>query len=195
MEESSSKTIKESTFTPEGREDILAVAIGRPMHLRRVQGVGKFIGICQFFGPPTSHHSKAHVNEEVLKGIREEIRQEMREEISEMKKEYGYMLAQLKKEYSDMRAQLLTEVRAKLASPSGQPRNPPQPTPLCISTKGSYDVSPEHTFPIIDANYELFCDDALQCLVALDVRDATTRVPVPTMEVQTVGQAPGNFIL
>ncbi|BAT79824.1 hypothetical protein VIGAN_02276400, partial [Vigna angularis var. angularis] len=71
----------QGTFTPEGREDILAVAIGRPEHSGRVRGVGKFIGIRQFFGPPTSHHSKAHVSEEVLKGIREEIRQEMREEI------------------------------------------------------------------------------------------------------------------
>ncbi|BAT82501.1 hypothetical protein VIGAN_03253000 [Vigna angularis var. angularis] len=49
----------QGTFTPEGREDILAVAIGRPEHYGRVQGVGKFIGIRQFFGPPTSHHSKA----------------------------------------------------------------------------------------------------------------------------------------
>ncbi|XP_052734972.1 uncharacterized protein LOC128197373 [Vigna angularis] len=210
----------QGTFTPEGREDILAVAIGRPEHSGRVRGVGKFIGIRQFFGPPTSHHSKAHVSEEVLKGIREEIRQEMREEINEMKKEYGDMRAQLKKEYSNMRAQLLADVRAEFASSSSQPRNFPQPSHLCISTKESCDVSPQNASPTIDADYELFSDDALQCLVALgkmytlgstmhhetittdmmrvvvvDVRDATARVPVPTEDVQTVGQAPGNFIL
>ncbi|XP_052731652.1 uncharacterized protein LOC128196086 isoform X4 [Vigna angularis] len=73
---------------------------------------------------------------------------------------------------------------------------------------------------MLPKDYELFSDDALQCLVALgkmytlgstmhhetittdmmrvvvvDVRDATARVPVPTEDVQTVGQAPGNFIL
>ncbi|WVY89736.1 hypothetical protein V8G54_035250 [Vigna mungo] len=168
----------QGTFTPEGREDILAVAIGRPEHSGCVRGVGKFIGIRQFFGPPTSHHSKAHVSEEVLKGIKEEISQEMR--------------AQLKKEYSDMRAQLLAYVRAELASSSSQPRNPPQPSHFCVSTKESCDASPQNAYPTIDADYELFTNDALQCLVALD---ATARVPVPTQDVQTMGQAPGNFIL
>ncbi|XP_022642752.1 uncharacterized protein LOC106775417 [Vigna radiata var. radiata] len=145
------------------------------------------------------------------------MKEEMREEISKMKKEYGDIRAQLKKEYSDMRVQLLAEMRAELASPLGQPRNPPQPTPLC---KESCDVSPQYTSSTVNANYELFSDDALQCLVALgkmytlgstihhetittnmirvvvvDVRVANARVPVPTQEVQIVGQAPGNFIL
>jgi len=32
-------------------------------------------------------------------------------------------------------------------------------------------------------------------VVVVDVRDVTARVPVPTQEVKTVGQALGNFIL
>ena len=32
-------------------------------------------------------------------------------------------------------------------------------------------------------------------VVVVDVRDALAPIPVPTEEVQTVGQAPGNFIL
>ncbi|WVY93816.1 hypothetical protein V8G54_032904 [Vigna mungo] len=121
----------QGTFIPEGREDILAVAIGRPEHSGRVFEVL------------------------VLKGIREEIRQEMREEMREE-------ISEMKKEYSDMRAQLKKiEMRAELASPLGQPRNPPQPTPLCISIKESCDVSPQHTSPTVNADYELFSDDAL----------------------------------
>ncbi|KOM48161.1 hypothetical protein LR48_Vigan07g186500 [Vigna angularis] len=95
------------------------------------------------------------------------MREEMREEISEMKKEYDDMRAQLKKEYSDMQAQLLADVRAELAFSSSQPRNLPQPSHLCISTKESCDVSPQNASPTIDVDYELFSDDALQCLVAL----------------------------
>ena len=37
--------------------------------------------------------------------------------------------------------------------------------------------------------------DDMMRVVVVDVRDATARVPVPTQEVKTVGQAPGNFIL
>jgi len=37
-------------FTPEGRHDILAVAIGQPKHPGRVCGAGLGVGIRQFFG-------------------------------------------------------------------------------------------------------------------------------------------------
>ena len=37
-------------------------------------------------------------------------------------------------------------------------------------------------------------DDMIR-VVVVDVRDAAAPVPRPTEEVQTVGQAPGNFIL
>lgn len=66
----------------------------------------------------------------------------MREEMSEMKKEYCNMLAQLKKEYYDMREQLLVEVWAELATHLGQSTNSPQqPSLICISIKGNFDVS------------------------------------------------------
>ncbi|KOM31981.1 hypothetical protein LR48_Vigan01g153700 [Vigna angularis] len=61
-----------------GREDILAVVIGHTEHLECVCGVGKFVGIHQFFGLLSTHHSKGHVNEEVFKSIKKEIIQEMR---------------------------------------------------------------------------------------------------------------------
>jgi len=43
-------------------------------------------------------------------------------------------------------------------------------------------------------HHATIADDMMR-VVVVDVRDATTRVPVPTQEVKTVGQAPGNFIL
>jgi len=36
-------------FTPEGRHDILAAAIGRLEHPGRVYGAGSGVGICQIF--------------------------------------------------------------------------------------------------------------------------------------------------
>jgi len=140
----------------------LAVAIGRPEHPGRVRGVGKFVGIRQFFGPPSANHNKVNINEEVIMSIKEEMREQMREEIrEEIKKE-------MKKEYFDMKAQLLSDMRAELASPSAQPCNPhQQPSIICVSTKGSCDVPLEEASLIGDADYELFIDDLLQSLVAL----------------------------
>ena len=37
-------------------------------------------------------------------------------------------------------------------------------------------------------------DDMIR-VVVVDVRDAAAPIPIPTEEVQTVGQAPGHFIL
>jgi len=83
----------------------LAVAIGRLEHHRRVRGVGKFVGIHQFFGPPSANHNKVNINEEVIMSIKEEMREQMREEIrEEIKKE-------MKKEYFDMKAQLLADMK------------------------------------------------------------------------------------
>jgi len=48
----------------------LAVVIGRPEHPGRVRGVGKFVGICQFFGPPSANHNKVNINEEVIMSIK-----------------------------------------------------------------------------------------------------------------------------
>jgi len=70
----------------------LTVAIGRLEHPGRVSGVGKFVGIRQFFSPPSANHNKVNINEEVImsiKEMREQMREEIREEIKkEMKKKY-----------------------------------------------------------------------------------------------------------
>ena len=43
-------------------------------------------------------------------------------------------------------------------------------------------------------HHQKIADDMIR-VVVVDVRDAVARIPVPTKEVQTVGEAPGNFIL
>lgn len=82
------------------------VAIGLLEHPRCVRGIGKFVGINQFFDLLSTHHSKAQIIEEVImytkEEIRQEIKEEMREDISEFKKEYCDMWAQLRNEYSDV---------------------------------------------------------------------------------------------
>jgi len=42
--------VKEGKWTPEGRDDILARAIGKKEHPGRVRGVSSCIGITKYFG-------------------------------------------------------------------------------------------------------------------------------------------------
>ena len=40
------------SFVSQGRDDILAVAIGKPEHPGRVRAIGQGVGIRQYFGHP-----------------------------------------------------------------------------------------------------------------------------------------------
>ncbi|WVY91791.1 hypothetical protein V8G54_037305 [Vigna mungo] len=70
------------TFTPQGCENILAVAISHLKHLDVFVVSEKLLAFVNYFGPPSNNHSKAHVTEE-----------EMRDEINKMKKENDDMWA------------------------------------------------------------------------------------------------------
>ncbi|WVZ04709.1 hypothetical protein V8G54_018055 [Vigna mungo] len=126
------------SFTQEGRDDILAVAIGRPEHPGYIRSVGRGVGLKQFFGGPTR----------------------------------------------------------KIASLGLAIQVPPKGASHVASTKGSCPV-PEESGDGADVpvDCELYVDDAHLHLVALDIKDSSARVPLPSEEVQTVGQAPGNFII
>ncbi|KAL6517095.1 hypothetical protein OROHE_017801 [Orobanche hederae] len=56
----------QGSFTPEGRHDILAEAIGRPEHPGRVRRIGFGVGIRDYFG--RSSRRSASINESVTKG-------------------------------------------------------------------------------------------------------------------------------
>ncbi|KAL6577183.1 hypothetical protein OROMI_011459 [Orobanche minor] len=59
-------------FTPEGRRDILAEAIGRRGHPGRVRGIGFGVGIRDYFGR-SSHRSASSINESVLEELMKKI--------------------------------------------------------------------------------------------------------------------------
>ncbi|XP_052724022.1 uncharacterized protein LOC128193876 [Vigna angularis] len=65
-------------FTQEGRQDILATAIGRPEHPGRVRGAGTGIGIRQFFGSSSRPYSYEKMKEEIRKEMTQEITKKVR---------------------------------------------------------------------------------------------------------------------
>lgn len=140
-------------FIPQGREDILTVAIGRPEHPGRVRAAGRGVGIRKFFGPPPRYYSKLHLSETEMESLKEDIRKEIKKEV-----------------YSELKKELLLDMRAELASMSVKPSvAPSEPSPIRISTKESCDApeGSEEVGPTILADCELYIDDPLEYLVAL----------------------------
>ena len=144
----------QGSFTPQGRQDILATAIGTPEHPGRVRAAGRGVGIRQFFGPPSSSScSKPHMSEVDFESLKDQLREEIRREV-----------------YSNLKAELLSDMRAELASMSAQPSvAPTEPSPIRVSTRGScgpLDTSAE-VAPATAADCELYIAGPPERLVAL----------------------------
>jgi len=75
-------------FIPEGRHDILAVAIGRPKHPRRVCGTGSEVGIHQIFGS-SSCQSSCSQCADYEQRMKEIITTQVREELMRQFEHYG----------------------------------------------------------------------------------------------------------
>ncbi|WVZ18934.1 hypothetical protein V8G54_006256 [Vigna mungo] len=83
------------SFTQEGLDDILAVVIGRPEHPGYIRGVGRGVGLKQFFGGPTRKVTLAQLSESGKKVLRNEFKKEM---------------------FSELRDELLGEIKSEIAS-------------------------------------------------------------------------------
>nr|WNP90956.1 hypothetical protein [Medicago sativa] len=185
----------QGTFVPQGRKDILAEAIGKPEHSGFVRGVGRGVGIKQYFGPLSRDSTPPVFSSEQLKTIKVELTQQIKEELMQDLEAMGFS-----------------------KKPSNFPTHSPN-TVVPASTKGSSSVVP----PIpeedeIPERCELYVDDFLHAVaygniyklgptihnqilendmvrvVVSEVLDANAQVPMPTDEVETVGQALNNFI-
>ncbi|KAL3622862.1 hypothetical protein CASFOL_033277, partial [Castilleja foliolosa] len=188
------------SFTPNGRNDILAVAIGKPDHPSRVRGVGKGYTVRTYFGKQ-GHSANGMVSREQVAAI-----------VAEMK---GTMQA-------EMRASLRAEMMMMLSSQASSAAEPD--TLVGNSAKGSCapevvpsDQQNEHGDDVGD--YRLYIEDPHKRLVAYgrihelgsnihhrkmnndEVRVSVERVvvaeapvPFPTEEVMKVGEALNQFI-
>ncbi|KAL3643464.1 Proteasome subunit beta type-3 [Castilleja foliolosa] len=185
------------SFTPTGRNDILAVAIGKPDHPSRVRGVGTGYTVRTYFGKQ-GHSTDGMVSREEVAAI-----------------------------VADMKAQMQAEMRAEMMMiMSSQATSAAEPqTPVNNSAKGSCaaEVMPseqhdEHVGNDV-GDYALYVEDPQKRLVAYgrihelgsnihhrkmkddEVRVSVERVvvadavvPFPTEEVEKVGEALNQFI-
>ena len=173
----------------------MAEAIGKPEHSGFVRGVGRGVGIRQYFGPLSRDSTPPVFSSEQLKTIKVELTQQIKEELMQDLEAMGFS-----------------------KKPSNFPTHSPN-TVVPASTKGSSSVVP----PIpeedeIPERCELYVDDFLHAVaygniyklgptihnqilendmvrvVVSEVLDANAQVPMPTDEVETVGQALNHFI-
>ncbi|CAA0824221.1 Unknown protein [Striga hermonthica] len=184
----------QGSFKPVGRNDILATALGKPEHPGRVRGVGKGVGIKDFFGPLScSSVGKDMVSRDEMETI---ISRRIDEVKDEWKKEMMMMIG-------------------KGSSIDHSPDSPriQSTTESCVPNVLSLDELSE------DKECELYVDNPQKILVAYgrihnlrptihhkkmnkdEVRVVVLRVivgdalvPYPTEEVTTVEEAPNNFI-
>ncbi|WVZ17525.1 hypothetical protein V8G54_010507 [Vigna mungo] len=131
----------QGSFTQKGRDDILVVAIGRPEHPGYIHGVGRGVGLKQFFGGPTRKVTLAQLSE------------------------------------SDKEDWLFKVHQRGLSH--------------VASTKGVNQGMVLMSLLIVNC----MLDDRHWNLVALDIKDSSARVPLPSEEVQTMEQASVNFII
>ncbi|KAL5184299.1 hypothetical protein HKD37_17G048027 [Glycine soja] len=183
----------QGSFVPHERQDVLAAAIGRPEHPRRVRAAGAGVTIKKYFGSaPRTSRSASSLPPDELQQLTQQIRYQLEESITEKVTRQGLVVPP-----------------EPLVGPSG-PR---------VSTKGSC-VDPSGNDPKKGDSDRcgLYIEADLARLVAMgrvyegstvvhntplllgqvkvsveEVTDADAPVPVPTDEVSLVGQALHTF--
>ncbi|KAL5191716.1 hypothetical protein HKD37_04G010952 [Glycine soja] len=198
----------QGSFVPHGRQDVLAVAIGRPEHPGRVRAAGAGVTIKQYFGSaPRTSRSASSLPPDELQQLTQQIRDQLEESITEK------VTRQVMASFSQLQSQMQSQ-----APP--EPLVGPGPSDPRVSTKGSC-VDPSGNDPetgdsdrcglYIEADParlvavgRVYGGSALvhntpllpgQVKVSVDeVKDADAPVPVPTAEVSLVGQALHTFL-
>ncbi|KAL5191159.1 hypothetical protein HKD37_04G010468 [Glycine soja] len=201
----------QGSFVPHGRQDVLAVAIGRPEHPGRVRAAGAGVTIKQYFGsaPRTSRNASSLPLDE-LQQLTQQIRDQLEVFITEK------VTRQVMASFSQLQSQMQSQ---GLAVPP-EPLVGPGPSGPRVSTKGSC-VDPSGNDPETGDSDRcgLYIEADPARMVAMgrvyegstvvhntpllpgqvkvsveEVTDADAPVPVPTDEVSLVGQALHTFL-
>ncbi|KAH1254274.1 hypothetical protein GmHk_04G010747 [Glycine max] len=211
VQDSFEEQATQGSFVPHGRQDVLAAAIGRPEHPRRVRAAGAGVTIKQYFGSaPRTSRSASSLPPDELQQLTQQIRDQLEESITEN------VMRQVMASFSQLQSQMQSQ---GLAVPP-EPLVGPGPSGPRVSTKGSC-VDPSGNDPETGDSDRcgLYIEADPARLVAMgrfyegstlvhntpllpgqvkvsveEVKDADAPVPVPTDEVSLVGQALHTFL-
>lgn len=218
----------QGSFLPEGRQDILNTALGRPEHPGRVRTAGVGVTIGQYFGRDSRGSTTSSISAEELRRLTQHITVRVTQDITQRVTQDV-----TERVTHDVTQRLLQQFGSQLGSFGSQPVPPVDVDAAVaarVSTKGSCaapstgtaGTQPSADDPCTDIpdRCELCVDEVPPRVVALgrvhegggstihhvpltddlvrvvveEVRDADAQVPIPTSEVQLVGQALNTFI-
>ncbi|KAL6543148.1 hypothetical protein OROHE_010668 [Orobanche hederae] len=194
----------QGSFTPEGRHDILAEAIGRPEHPGRVRGIEFGVGIRDYFG--RSSRRSASINESVLEELTKKITYDVTQNLM---KTFGQILESLgahsQQHHTDLRTpddHHVTRVSTKGSCADDYSRPSGGKTPPVDSDRFGFYVD-ESPLRLVAIGRVHRGDSTLHCaplpahlfkVVVEEAIDADAEVPIPTEEVSLVREALGTFI-
>ncbi|XP_058740299.1 uncharacterized protein LOC131612541 [Vicia villosa] len=189
----------EGSFVPQGRQDILTEAIGRPEHPGRVRGVGRGVGIRQYFGPrphdvaSTSHVLNSTQIEAIKLKLTEEIREQVMRDISSM--------SAFSQQYPNF--PVCSPNTTKRASTNGScstmphiqedEEDIPEEYELYVDKK-HHVVAYANVYNLGPTIHNQLLDNDMARVAVTKVIDSNVQVPMPTDEVTKVGEALNNFI-
>ncbi|XP_052723153.1 uncharacterized protein LOC128193539 isoform X2 [Vigna angularis] len=197
----------QGTFAGQGRDDILTTAIGRPEHPGRVRGVPGAIGLRDYFGP--TQKTPQSMSQETLRQMDLQWEERLNQSMRSMEQRF---MEQLQEQKQIQRA-LEEKLHSMTQGHMGADETPTAPR---VSTRGSCSAVEPNEY---SGQYELLVDGDPPRIVAVgrvleggetihgvpilpqhvrvtidEVRDPQAQVPVPTPEINFVGEAIGTFI-
>ncbi|KAH1202783.1 hypothetical protein GmHk_17G049167 [Glycine max] len=185
MQDSFEEQATQGSFVPHGRQNVLAVAIGRPEHPGRVRAAGASVTIKQYFGSaPWMSRSASFLPPDELQQLTQQIRDQLEESITEK------VTRQVMASFSQL------HTKGSCVDPSG---NDPEtgdsdrcglyieadPARLVAMGRVYEGSTLVHNTPLLPGQVKVSVDE---------VTDADAPVPVPTDEVSLVGQALHTFL-
>lgn len=190
----------QGSFAPEGRKDILTVAIGKDEHPGRVRAAGHGVGLKQFFGrtvkrPTISSSMNQDSMDQMRASLKEELRAEITDELMEaFEKRFGMQLRAV--------SQATPSEPKQTGGPSTRGSCSPDDHSLDDGEQCALYVD-EEPIRMVAIGRVVAGGDTIHCkkMAADEVRvtveeahDKDAPVPLPTEEVQLVGQALNTFI-
>ncbi|WVZ22549.1 hypothetical protein V8G54_001093 [Vigna mungo] len=170
----------QGTFTPQGRDDILTTAIGKPEHPGCVRRVPGAIGLCDYFGPVQKITQST--NQEALRQMDLQWEERLRQSMQTMEQRFMEQLQEQKEIQRALEKKLQSMTQGTLGHRGScsvvEPTEYIGQYELFVYGDPPRIVVTIHGVPILPQHVHVMIDE----------------VPVPTPEVQFVGKAIRTFL-
>jgi hypothetical protein len=185
----------QGTFVPQGQKDILTEAIGRPEHSGRVRGVGRGVGIRQYFGSQPSGSTPPVLSSEQLQIIKVELTQQIKEELMQDLEAMGFPKKPLNFPTCSRNnvVPASTKGSSSIVPPIPEDDEIPEQCELYVDNL-FHPVAYGNVYKLGPTIHNQILENDMVRVVVSEVLEADAQVPIPTDEVETVEEALNHFM-